>query len=113
MHVILSIIGIVIVIAALCKLSRIFTVSGIGVIIIFGLGILLVRFWPLFLAGVALALSLFLWWLVIRFLIEKIQNRRKAPALILPPPSRSWRGERILVPVGRTRRSRTYRSVSK
>jgi hypothetical protein len=66
----LCIAGVIIVILALRRLSKVFTINGIGVFLIFGLGILLVHFWPVFIVCVGLAFSLFLWWLIIRFLIE-------------------------------------------
>jgi hypothetical protein len=75
MHAILTILGILIVIAALRRLSEVLSVNGLGIIVVFGLGILLVRFWPLFLAGVAVVASLFLWWLFFRFLAERFASR--------------------------------------
>jgi hypothetical protein len=77
MHAFLTIAGIIIIIAALRRLSKVCTISGVGVVVIFGLGILLARFWSVFLGCVAIALSLFLWWLVIRFLIERLSQKNE------------------------------------
>jgi hypothetical protein len=70
MYALLSIAGIVLVILALWRLSKIFTINAISVLVIFVLGILLARFWPVFIGCLAVAFSLFLWWLIFRFIKE-------------------------------------------
>jgi hypothetical protein len=84
MHILLTILGIFVVMAALRRLGECFKVKGLGVILIFGLGVMLVRFWPVFLLGLALASSLFLWWLVFRFLGECLGLQVRAEVVRLP-----------------------------
>jgi hypothetical protein len=72
MHAILSIAGVVIIITALWHLGMFLKgrggISPVVVIIIFGLGLLIPHLWPIFIAGIALAVSLLLWWLILCFL---------------------------------------------
>jgi hypothetical protein len=75
MNALLTIAGVILVIFALRRLSRIFTVSEVGVFVLFGLGLFLAFYRPLFLTGVAIAASLFLWWLLFRFLWEWLTGK--------------------------------------
>jgi hypothetical protein len=70
MYVLFSIAGIVLVILALRRLSKVFTINAAGVLVIFVLGILLARFWPVFIGCLVVAFSLFLWWLIFSFAKE-------------------------------------------
>jgi hypothetical protein len=78
MHALLSIVGVIIIVTALWHLGIFLksrgSISPVVVIIIFGLGFLLPLIWPVFIAGIALALSLFLCWLILCFLSRHIKR---------------------------------------
>jgi hypothetical protein len=78
MHALLSIAGVIIIVTALWHLGMFLKsrggISPAAVIIIFGLGLLIPFVWPVFIAGIALALSLFLCWLILCFLSRLIKR---------------------------------------